>query len=93
MLHLLKYGLAGIVATSNTLQHFKLGAFDTESTLERYGRYLSDVNKGAMLALQANPDDTSSDCFIQTEKTSEKIMAMVNAENYSTSNINTAEFI
>ena len=36
---------------------------ESETTVERYGRYVEELNRGAMLSMQAQPTDTTTDCY------------------------------
>ena len=46
-----------------------------------------------MAALQANPDDTATECQEKVTAVNEKINALASANNYSTGEINTAELL
>ena len=69
-----------------------INAMDSESTVERYSRYLQDFNKGSMKALQTNPDDDTTTCVTKTVETNVLVDILFKGENYSNGAINQAEF-
>jgi hypothetical protein len=65
---------------------------DSETTVERYSRYLQEMNTGVMASLQADPNDTSGPCNTITGETNVLIEEMFKSDNYSTGEINQTEF-
>ena len=61
---------------------------DYESNVTRYSNYLQDLNRGFMQSLQANPNDTTTDCYVTTTTTNTEIAYMMDGANYSTGVIN-----
>ena len=55
---------------------------EEESTVERYSRYLQNMNVGAMRSLQSNPDDLETDCYANTASTNVLINEMFDVNNY-----------
>ena len=67
---------------------------DPETTLQRYARYLADVNEGGMRALQANPDSNDTECLDRVAATNANIIALADGDSYTTApEINTAELV
>ena len=66
---------------------------EEESTVERYSRYLQNMNVGAMRSLQSNPDDLDTDCYANTAATNVLINEMFDVTNYTDGEINQAEFL
>ena len=46
---------------------------ETETTFERYGRYVEELNKGVMLSMQAQPTDTTTDCYLSAVATNKEL--------------------
>ena len=65
---------------------------DYESNIDRYVQYLQDINRGATMSLQSNPDDTTTSCYTSTTATNAEIAAMVDANNYIDGEITQNEF-
>ena len=54
---------------------------ETETTVERYGRYLEELNRGFMLSMQAQPSDTSTDCYTAALATNVELNKMFHADS------------
>ena len=63
-----------------------------ESNIDRYVKYLQDLNRGATMSLQSNPNDQDTDCYTATSATNAEIAAMVDASNYVDGEISQNEF-
>ena len=91
MHHVFKHAAAYLIVRN---QHHKLQAMDAETTFERYIRYLADVNEGGMRALQANPNDSGTECQEKVDAVNLGLIALSKGDNYKTApEINTSELI
>lgn len=61
---------------------------DYESNITRYSTYVQELNRGATMSLQSNPNDTTTDCYTATTETNALIDFMMRAENYKDNVIN-----
>jgi len=64
-------------------QKNRIEPMDTETTVERYSRYLQDINVGVMASLQPDPEDSSGDCNTVTGETNLLIDDMFKSNTYS----------
>ena len=67
---------------------------ETETTVERYGRYLEEINRGFMLSMQAQPSDTTTDCYTAALATNVELNKMFHADSgvYATGELTQGEF-
>ena len=65
---------------------------DYESNIDRYVKYLQDLNRGVTMSFQANPNDSTTDCYTATTLTNVEIGMMVDAANYEDNEITQNEF-
>lgn len=78
-----------IVATFAIMTNInKKAEMEEESTLERYSRYLQEMNIGGMKSMQSNPDDLETDCYAKTLETNDLFDPMFKDEYYETGELN-----
>jgi len=70
----------------------KIEAMDSETTVERYSRYLQDMNTGVMSSLQADPNNKTGACNDKTAETNQFISDMFDGPSYPSGEITQAEF-
>jgi hypothetical protein len=66
---------------------------ETETTVERYSRYLQNLNSGATKSFQANINAVNSTCTQKITATNLLISDMFNAKTYKTGEISQADFL
>ena len=94
MSYILAAALANAVVFLNSQQAYdgQRDFSDYESNVTRYATYLTQLNRGGTKALQSNPNDTTTDCYVATTESNSLLTAMMTDSNYSTGTINQAEF-
>ena len=69
-------------------------AFDTtQLPIRVWSGHLQNFNRGAMMQITADPTDTTTDCYTKTTEVNTLIEYMFDETNYSTGELNQAEFL
>ena len=87
--------IAANIATweNRNRQDVELAPFPTETNLNRYTRYLKEMNRGAMRSFQTDIDDVETECLEKTDLSNADLAAMFDENNYVNGEINQSEFL
>ena len=64
----------------------------TKTKAEVLKEQLQNFNRGTMKAMQANPDDTTSDCYTTTTLVNDEIAELFNFDTYASGTFSLAGF-